>query len=309
MNKYILSFILLWGLSSNIHAQNVSLGPLHSADSPREDWLLPGDTILQSGQKMIYQGKPIQNIKYTVSSPSYTEELQTSADENGVVPTLGKKEIDKKAWNESYCNNPVNDLTYSLAPIYSYGLHKGLNVSLGASVFTTFGKNTPHKGGFSQNINATYLTPLTKDGKLWIAGGGYFNNTFWGSDSYRDVGLYAIMGYKFNEHWEAYVYGQLSVSNNYDNYYNRYAGYGPYGYGRWGGYGSGCYPGMWGLGGTMPIGYGMGMPGANVLGAGVKYNVNKNFSIGVNIEGVWYNNKGVDYFDRYNYPNPNERRK
>lgn len=191
---------------------------------------------------------------------------------------------------------------------YGYGLHRGLNVSLGASAFATFGKGLPHKGGFSQNINATYLAPLSKDGKLWIAGGGYFNNTFWGSDSYRDVGLYAIMGYKFNEHWEAYVYGQLSISNNYDNFYNRYAGYGPYGYGRYGGYGLGYYPGLWGMGGTMPFGYGMGMPGANVLGAGVKYNVNKNFSIGINVEGVWYNNKGMDYFDRYNYPNPNENR-
>ncbi len=64
---------------------------------------------------------------------------------------------------------------------YGYGLHKGLNVSLGASAFATFGKGLPHKGGFSQNINATYLAPLSKDGKLWIAAGGYFNNTFWGA--------------------------------------------------------------------------------------------------------------------------------
>lgn len=276
MKKYFLSFLSLCFFTIALHAQSVNFGPLHSADNPREDWLLPGDTVLQAGQKMIYQGKPMKNVKYSVE--------------------------DKKALDESYNSNPINDLTYSLAPTYGYGLHKGLNVSLGASAFATFGKNVPHKGGFSQNINATYLAPLTKDGKLWIAGGGYFNNTFWGSDSYRDVGLYAIMGYKFNEHWEAYVYGQLSISNNYDNFYSRYAGYGPYGYGR---YGLGYYPGMWGLGGTMPMGYGMGMPGANVLGAGVKYNVNKNFSIGINVEGVWYNNKGLDYFDRYNYPNPN----
>lgn len=276
MKKYFLTFLSLCFSVIGIQAQSVNFGPLHSADSPREDWLLPGDTVLQAGQKMIYQGKPMKNVKY--------------AEEN------------KKALDENYHNNPINDLTYSLAPTYGNGLHKGLNVSLGASAFATFGKNVPHKGGFSQNINATYLAPLTKDGKLWIAGGGYFNNTFWGSDSYRDVGLYAIMGYKFNEHWEAYVYGQLSISNNYDNFYSRYAGYGPYGYGR---YGVGYYPGMWGLGGTTPMGYGMGMPGANVLGAGVKYNVNKNFSIGINVEGVWYNNKGLDYFDRYNYPNPN----
>ena len=46
----------------------------------------------------------------------------------------------------------------------------------------------------------------------------------------------------------------------------------------------------------------MGAAGANVLGAGVKYNVNKNFSIGLNVEGIWYNNKTPVYFDQYNYP-------
>lgn len=283
MKRYFLSILCLSLFAIGMQAQSVNFGPLHSADSPREDWLLPGDTVFQAGQKMIYQGKPIKNVKYSVSPSSLSQAQGSSTD-------------------ESY-NNPISDLTYDLSPTYGYGLHKGLNVSIGASAFATFGKNVPHKGGFAQNINATYLAPLTKDGKLWIAGGGYFNNTFWGSDSYRDVGLYAILGYKFNEHWEAYVYGQLSINNNYDNFYNRYMGHGPYGYGR---YGLGYYPGMWGLGGTMPMGYGMGMPGANVLGAGVKYNVNKNFSIGINVEGVWYNNKGLDYFDRYNYPNPNE---
>ena len=290
MKKGLLNILSLLACSVMAQAQTVSLGPLHSVDSPREDWLLPGDTVCKAGQKMIYQGKPMLNKKYTVTSSSLAASSapqQPSQDQN----TL----------EESYYRNPITDLTYNLEPTYGYGLHKGLNLSVGASAFATFGKGLPHKGGFSQTINATYLAPLTKDGKLWIAGGGYFNNTFWGSDSYRDVGLYAIMGYKFNEHWEAYVYGQLSISNNYDNFYNRYAGYGPYGYGR---YGMGYYPGMWGLGGTMPMGYGMGMPGANVLGAGVKYNVNKNFSIGFNVEGVWYNNKGLDYFDRYNYPTP-----
>ena len=293
MKKRLLNTLLLLVCCLVSQAQTLAFGPLHSADSPREDWLLPGDTIQQADQKMVYQGKPMKNVKYSVMPSSLSQLHETSQQE------------DKKALDESYYSNPINDLTYSLAPTYGYGLHKGLNLSLGASAFATFGKNLPHKGGFSQNINATYLAPLSKDGKLWIAGGGYFNNTFWGSDSYRDVGIYAIMGYKFNEHWEAYVYGQLSISNNYDNLYSRYAGYGPYGYGR---YGLGYGPGMWGMGGTMPFGYGMGVPGANVLGAGVKYNVNKSFSIGFNIEGVWYNNKGVDYFDRYNYPNPNEKK-
>ena len=56
--------------------------------------------------------------------------------------------------------------------------------------------------------------------------------------------------------------------------------------------------------GVMPLGYGMGAAGANVLGAGVKYNVNKNFSIGLNVEGIWYHQKAPTYFDQYNYPLP-----
>lgn len=250
MKKYIVCFLMLIGLTFHLQAQTLTFGPLHSADSPREDWLLPGDTILQAGQKLIYQGKPMKNLKYSVTSSSLTS-VQSPLNQEGT--SYQGNITDKNALDESYYNNPINDLTYGIAPTYGYGLHKGLNLSIGASAFATFGKNLPHKGGFSQNINATYLAPLTKDGKLWIAGGGYFNNTFWGSDSYRDVGLYAIMGYKFNEHWEAYVYGQLSISNNYSSLYNRYAGYG---YGR---YGMGFYPGLWGpFGSTMPMGYGMG---------------------------------------------------
>ena len=65
---------------------------------------------------------------------------------------------------------------------YGWGLHKGLNLSIDLSVFATFGKNAPHWGGFTQTINATYLTPLTKDNKLWMALGTYINNINYGSD-------------------------------------------------------------------------------------------------------------------------------
>ena len=161
----------------------------------------------------------------------------------------------------------------------------------------------PHRGGFTQTINATYLTPLTKDNKLWLALGTYINNVNYGGDSYHDGGVYGILGYQFNEHWEAYVYGQLSVANNYNSLYGRYGGYGygPYGYSPWG---YGMYP--WGMGrGIMPGGYGMGVLGANVLGAGVRYtNSKKTFSIGLNVEGVWYDNKTPSYFKQYDYPVP-----
>ena len=153
MKKYIVTLISLFGFCiAQAQAQTLTFGPLHSADSPRADWLLPGDTIMQAGQKMIYQGKPMKNVKYTVSSPSWNEEQKSLSEEKSNL-------------------SPLSGLDENKGLEYGYGLHKGLNVSLGASAFATFGKGLPHKGGFSQNINATYLAPLSKDGKLWIAGG------------------------------------------------------------------------------------------------------------------------------------------
>lgn len=274
-----------------VHAQQVNFGPLHSADSPREDWILPGDTILQDGKKMIYSGKPMQNKNY-LPNKSY-------------LPTNSQQKIDSyQQVDSSYYDNPVSTLAPAIANNWGYGnygwgLHKGLNFSVDLSAFATFGKHAPHRGGFTQTINATYLTPITKDNKLWMALGGYVNNINYGGDNYHDGGVYGIMGYRIDEHWEAYVYGQLSIANNYDNIYG---GYGPYGYGR---YGYGMYPGMWGpMGcGIMPGGYGMGTPGANVLGAGVRY-TNKNFSIGINVEGAWYNNSTPTYHKKYDYPVP-----
>lgn len=277
MKSKIAYFFMIILCCASVHAQQVHLGPLHSSDNPREDWLLPGDTIFQAEQPLIYKGKPVKNTQYSVAKKSLM----------AFAPFLDTDSKSMYAGDSSFFYNPVSMMPFST---YGYGLHRGLNVSLDLSAFATFGKNLPHKGGFSQNINATYLAPLTKDGKLWIAGGGYFNNTFWGSDSYRDVGIYALLGYRFNEHWEAYVYGQLSINNNYNRYTSRYMGYPYYGWYGW--------PSM----GVMPMGYGIGAAGANVLGAGVKYNVKKNFSIGLNVEGIWYNNKTPVYFDQYNYP-------
>lgn len=256
-------YLLLLGfalIGMKAQAQHVSFGPLHSQDSPREDWLLPGDTVYQDGKTVVYGGKPVKNTYTPI------------------------RHIDSN-----------NDELYKMGS-YGWGLHKGLNLSVDLSVFATFGKHAPHWGGFTQTINATYLTPLTKDNKLWMALGTYLNNINYGGDNFRDGGVYGILGYQFDEHWEAYVYGQVSVANNYNSMYNRYAGYGPYGYGRYG-----MYPGIWGMG-VMPGGYGMGAAGANVLGAGVRY-TNKNFSIGVSVEGNWYNTpKTPTYYKQYDYP-------
>ncbi len=263
MNRIFISILsVLCCITAN--AQNViHEGPLHSFDSPREGWLLPGDTIYNDTAKIVYSGEA-HKVELVENKENKSNDV--------VAPTM--------------LSPYLND--------YGWGLHRGLNVSVDLSAFATIGHNLPHNGGFTQRLNATYLAPLTKDNKLWLAAGGYIQNINWGSDSYKDGALYAALGYKFNDHWEAWVYGQKSVTNNYSNYsntYNRYM-YGPYMYGM--GYGT--------------MGSSMGMPGADVIGAAVKYNFSPSFSIQLNVESAWYNNnKGFNYFDQYNYPVPQQR--
>lgn len=131
---------------------------------------------------------------------------------------------------------------------HSWDLHKGLNVSLGASVFAQFGRHAHHGAGFGQHFSAMYATPLTD--RLSLAVGGYMNRLNWQHNSMHDAGLSAVLGYKFDEHWEAYLYGQKSLVAN---------GFTPYSL------------------------YGMTETGDRI-GASLKYNFNPSFSIQVSVE-------------------------
>ncbi|WP_308269303.1 hypothetical protein [Prevotella sp.] len=168
---------------------------------------------------------------------------------------------------------------------YDWGLHKGLNVQIGASVFAQFGKGAHSGAGFQQNIAMMYATPIND--KLSVAVGGYMNNINYAGDNWRDAGLSAVIGYRFNEHWEAYVYGQKSITNNIGNRlrYSMYDGY----------YGGYYGPGMGGFGGFSRNFFGMPAYSAydlmNVgdrIGATVRYNFNNNLSIQVSVENVKY---------------------
>ena len=93
-----------------------------------------------------------------------------------------------------------------------WGLHKGLNVSIGASVFGEVGKHTRHGVGFAQSLSALYVAPLTD--RLSLAVGGYMNNVYWAHSNYREAGVSALLNYRFDEHWEAFVYGKKSLLND-----------------------------------------------------------------------------------------------
>lgn len=141
----------------------------------------------------------------------------------------------------------INMYPYSWWGLYDWQLHRGLNVSLGASVFASFGDGPWRGAGFTQSVAAMYAVPLTD--RLSLAVGGYLNNLYWAHDAYHDACLNAVLGYKFDEHWEGYVFGQKSLLNK-------------------------SMP--------MPL-YDMGRIGDRI-GAAIKYNFNPSFSIQVTVE-------------------------
>lgn len=168
---------------------------------------------------------------------------------------------------------------------YRYGsLHQGLNASLDLSVFAQFGKHARHGAGFSQRLSATWLQPLGR--RAWLAVGGYVNHVNWSGDSYTTGGLYGELGYQFNEHWSAYLYGQKSLVDN---------GVGSYGY---------------------PYGRGLDYLGTpylyndlgDRLGAAVRWTPNPSFSLQLSVEKNWFPSYHVGYADRYkyNYPTPQQ---
>lgn len=135
----------------------------------------------------------------------------------------------------------------------NWQLHEGLNVNLGASVFTSFGRHSYSGAGFQQDIALMYATPLSS--KASLAVGGYMNNMTWRHNSWRDAGLTAVLAYRFDEHWEGYLYGQKSLLTN-----RRFMPY--------------------------PL-YDMSNIGDRI-GAAVRYNFSPSFSIQVNVESREY---------------------
>ena len=109
-------------------------------------------------------------------------------------------------------------MNYNYYPYYFGGtwsnwrLHEGLNLSLGASIFSQFGKHAYGGVGFAQNLSMQYATALTS--RLSIAVGGYLDNMYWANTTFRDAGMTAVLGYKFSDQWEGYVYGQKSIVTN-----------------------------------------------------------------------------------------------
>lgn len=108
--------------------------------------------------------------------------------------------------------------------LFGWDVHEGLNVNLGVSAFTSFGKNS--FSGWGQNIAAVYAKPIND--KLSIAVGGYLNNYSTGRGSLRSAGITGVLNYRFNEHWEAFIYGQKGFYDNFMQMFNLYTPYSLY---------------------------------------------------------------------------------
>ncbi len=225
------------------------------------------DTLKVQG----YQPAPVSSHEKN-AAPAHVQENRQSAQ-----PTPDKGADPLALLPVNQLGQPLPSYHYALTPYlsplywggwYGWPLHQGLNVNLGASVFAQLGKNAWHKGaGFQQNISMMFAQPITD--RLSIAIGGYLNNVSWASDSWRDAGISAIVGYRFNEHWEAYLYGQKSLTNNYQLSPATLRTFG-----------AASYPYL-----MTPL-YDMGAIGDRI-GAAVKYNFNPSFSIQLSVEERW----------------------
>ena len=133
-------------------------------------------------------------------------------------PTLSEFGVSLDSLHLPELDNRGRVMNYNYYPYYFGGmwsnwrLHEGLNLSLGASIFSQFGKHAYGGVGFSQNLSVQYATALTS--RLSIAVGGYLENMYWANTTFRDAGMTAVLGYKFSDQWEGYVYGQKSIVTN-----------------------------------------------------------------------------------------------
>ena len=88
-----------------------------------------------------------------------------------------------------------------------WALHHGLNASLSASAIVGVGRHSG--GGFANSVSLMYADSITSH--LSFAIGGYYSFLNYSGQQLRDAGLTAMLGYRFNDHWEASAFIQKSI--------------------------------------------------------------------------------------------------
>ena len=84
--------------------------------------------------------------------------------------------------------------------IQDWSLHAGLNLQMEAGVRVGWGKGNPFGGAsFFSNVGAMYAMPLSRDGRLTAAAGGYFSNYRLYGEQVGTLGLMAMVDYVVNQ--------------------------------------------------------------------------------------------------------------
>lgn len=92
-------------------------------------------------------------------------------------------------------------------PFANWSLHSGVNASISASAIIGLGHNAG--SGFANSLALMYANKITP--KLSFAIGGYAAFLQYGGRQMRDAGMTAMLNYRFDDHWEAAVFGQKSI--------------------------------------------------------------------------------------------------
>lgn len=169
-------------------------------------------------------------------------------------------------------------------------LHRGLNVNVGTSVFSTLGGNHHHGTGFTQDLDITYVSQLSP--KTQLAVGAYVDNTLWRGSNYTVAGIRALLNYRINDNWSAYAFVQKAFTSN---NVGRTGWHGRYGY----------YPmGIYGYNHLGPY-YGVNQRYMDRVGAGLRYEWGKwnqnSIQIQVEMDRMPQHSHGYD-LQRYDYP-------
>lgn len=221
----------------------------------------------------------IMPTRFGGQSRKWREQTMTEGNDNTATEPQDSLAMSLAAQNQK--QGTIGHYPLNFGGWYDWGLHSGLNVQVGLSVFAQFGKGAHSGAGFQQDIALMYAAPIND--KLSVAVGGYLNNVNYAGGNWHDAGLAAVLGYRFNEHWEAYIYGQKSITNNmagrlpYSMYDGHYGGCGVGGYGRF----SRNFFGMPAYSAYDLSGIG------DRIAATVRYNFNNNMSIQVSVENRW----------------------
>ncbi len=236
MRKLIIVLVIVFSYFLTSKAQHIDLNYNKVEENNK---VSVGDSLtdIASMTKVSECSLPENSVPKPYSRRSYYGEPYSVADDSLHLPALTMRG-----------QMPLMSCSYaSLWGLDTWQLHKGLNMSLGASVFASFGKNAPHGAGFAQELSMMYAVPLSKN--LSLALGGWISNAYWAHDRFTDAGVSAVLGYKFDNHWEAYVYGRKSLVNK-----------------------------------PMPYHFNTMQELGDRIGAAVKYNFSPSFSVQVSVE-------------------------